>query len=736
MVMIPFRFHRQCLVFLAVGAFLFINSCDVLPNDPDEPEDDPAVTPSGPPRNFSREFWGEWIRMDTGEAWYITSNAIKVNNLTFSTDAALVKQSARVIEVSDGSRTYYLYASRPATSNFSGSIWGDVFPAGTAGRAVGSGLGGINVTISNINDRTKTTTTTTDNEGKFTANGVIAGDEYAVKAGDQTTVVLPNVNGDDVGTITVTTGVNFKTSIKPKAYTLAAEADMTRLYANLFSYALSIEIENTGTVDCTAAVYKLKLDDDLVLNSGSPAGILGTIEPGRRRVIDLTLACKEIQNEYEIKKIGITIDDPISGKSWDDSVSIKFNKAPVEFVVRSNKPVSGVIIAPNARAYAFKTASADTFAKVFAASLAVPWSVQDYLVVFSGATADTEAVYSLGINTVPDTNFADFLDVAKYAGNNTEDNAAKIVLQDKIMSYLYKNAIQYFNINLGDTAPEYKPVTVTDYKIRAFNGKNNAQIYPGETHYLDTRVRNNTGATITIESMVFATTSGYVTISDSTSTRKIGILGSGCYKTLASSLYGDGDTAAASAILFSSTVGVLRFAVADCPPGTQIPFTVTFTDSSGNIWTDALTIPVAAPEADIKMLIEYAYDLKDNGNNDNKANSGETVYLDIRFYNNGVHQASGLQAVLATTNPYVTIDKGTADIGDLSATAGSRYKTLTDTAGAGKISPAYFYDNDVSKAFQFTVDGACPAGEQIPFTVTFTDVWGSVWTSALTIRVY
>ena len=716
---------RPAVIFIIICT-LFMSACDTALNSGGNPHVPPVDEPSP---EFSPEFWGEWIRMDTGDAWYITSNAIKVNNQSFSTNAALVKQSGRVIEVSDGSRRYYLYASRPATSNFSGRITGDVSPSRTVNRAVGSGLGGITVIISNLNDKTKETTVATDDEGNFTANDVIAGDEYEVNAGDQTTVVLPNANGDDVGTITVTRGVNFKTSVKPKA----SSTDMTRLYANLFSYELTIEIENTGTVDCTAAVYTLELGSGLVLNAGSLTGILGTIEPRRKRVIDLTLACDAIQSEYEFKKIAITIDDPISGKSWDDSVSIKFNKVPVDFNVRSNRAVSGVIIAPNARAYSFKTSYSVN--SVYSASLSVPWSAQDYLVVFSGATADTETTYSLGINTLPDTNFTDFLDVARYADHNTEDSAAEIVMQDKIMSYLYKNAIQYFKINLGDSAPEYRPASITDYAVKVVSGSNDAQVYPGESHYLDIRLKNNASSAITITSAVLSTASDYgdyVTIDNDTAT--IGNLNAGYYKTLTSSL---GYASAASLLSSTYLSRAFKFAIAaDCPAGTQIPFTVTFTGSLGNVWTDTLTIPVMTPDVDI-VINNYSIREAANGNDDGIANPHETLYLDIRVWNSGANKAFGLQAVavLETTSDYVTLDNDTASIGDLN---GGYYKTLTDSSGAGKSSASsasLLYYNYLSNAFKFTIDGNCPIGEQLPFTITFTDSLGNNYTVAVTITV-
>jgi len=707
----------------------FINSCEFF-SSTDDKNNSQNKDPAGSSRQFSKEFWGEWIRMDTGDEWYISSNSIKVNSRAFPTDAELVKQSDRVIEVNDGSRKYFLFASRAANSSFSGRVASvGASDNRSIARAIGAGLGGMNVTISNLNNKTKTTSATTDSNGGFTVQDAIAGDEYEIKTGDQATIVLPNANGDNIGTISVTSGVNFKTIIRPAE----KATDMNRLYANLNSYVFSIEIENTGTVDCTAAVYSLELDNDLILNSGLKTGILGTIEPQKKKIIGLSISCGAIQDEYEFKRIGITIDDPIGKKSWDDSVSLKFNKAPVNFIMRSSSPVSGIIITPNAKAYSFKTG--DYSGRVYSASLTMPWSTKDYLVVFSGATADTEAVYSLGINVIPDTNFDNFIDLGNYEPNDTENQATPVYMRDKIISYLHKNDIDYFKINLGANAPEIKAVTIADYAIKESSGNDDSKANPNETHYLDIRVKNNTNTTINISSVSLSTTSDYVTIDNGTAT--IGNMNTGYYTTLTDSSASSSATYAY--LLYSSYLSkAFQFTIAgDCPAGTDIPFTVTFSDSSGNTWTDTLTIPIVATGATIiiNTPVTSNFSIKEaaNGNDDGKANPYETHYLDIRVKNSGNSNALGLQAVLSTTSAYVTIDNETAIIGDLTK---GYYTTLTDSASSSATYTYLLsYSKYLTQAFKFTIAGDCPVGTDIPFTVTFTDSWGNIWTDSLTVPV-
>jgi len=435
---------RYCIVLVTLFS-IFILGCPNL-NDPDNPN------VSGNPNNpgntsskYSKEFWGEWLRMDTGETWYIASNSIKINNSAPSTSVTLAKQSDRVIEVTESGRKYYLYASRTANASFTGKVVGFDQSALSIQRSVAGGKGWINVVIEDLDNGDKTTTTT-DGDGNFTADGIIPGDDYQITPeGGTPTTVIPTGDGDDVGTITISNGVNFKTSIIKPA---SSSTDMTRLYANMNAYTFDIVIENTGTTDCTAATYSLDFASDLIAESVPASQILGTIEPGKTKTIEISVRCQPIQNEYEYKKISITINDPISDKQWQDSVSLKFNKTPVNFDIKSNSAVSGIIIAPTAQAYSFRN--------VTSATVTVPWSAKDYLVVFSGATADTEAVYSLGIGVTPDSNFTAFTDTGNYEPNNTETAATAIAAQDKIMSYLHKNDIDYYKVNLGTTAPVFK----------------------------------------------------------------------------------------------------------------------------------------------------------------------------------------------------------------------------------------------------------------------------------------
>jgi hypothetical protein len=274
-----------------------------------------------------------------------------------------------------------------------------------------------------------------------------------------------------------------------------------------------------------------------------------------------------------------------------------------------------------------------------------------------------------------------------------------------------------------------------NYKIsEAANGNADGKANPHETHNLDIRIKNGGSSKVLGLQAALSTSNTYVTIDQGTAT--IGALSAGYYTTLTNDYYyGQSSTTSNANLLASSNLTkAFKFTIdGSCPTGTDIPFTVTFTDSWGNTWTDTFTIPVVSsigittPVANNYKIIEAA-----NGNDDGKANPHETHYLDIRIKNARSNRAVGLQVALSTTNSYVTIDQGTATIGDLDS---GYYKTLTDSVSSSSSNTTLLVSANLNMAFKFTIKGTCPAGTQLPFTITFTETGGNTWTDTLTISV-
>jgi hypothetical protein len=247
--------------------------------------------------------------------------------------------------------------------------------------------------------------------------------------------VIPTVDGDDMGVIAITSGVNFKISLIPTQ----PSTDMTGLYMNE-THQFEIEFENTGDEDCPAPSYAITEPGGVSI-TGALQGILGTIEPDEKKKLSIGVTCFALAGDHEYKKISITIADG-TGKTWEDSVSLRFYKEAMGFTIKAEKPVSGVLISPDSKTYSFTNVTDGT--------VVAPRRVSGRsLVVFSGATLETETRYSLDVGVEADGDFGAFIDTGRYEPNNTDGAAVSLGAQ-QAMAYLYKNDIDYYRVSYGD----------------------------------------------------------------------------------------------------------------------------------------------------------------------------------------------------------------------------------------------------------------------------------------------
>jgi len=400
------------------------------------------------PPLFGEEYWGEWIRMDTGDTWYFASNYRKVNTSYYSTSVDMEKQSQNVIKITEGTganiKQYFLYASRLRNSTFEASAVKNDGSRALFSRAVNVPSGTTALIEAVKNGVDKQTTEIGDN-GEFGAENIIAGDDYIVIIDDHEFTVTPNTDGDNVGTLTLTDGVNIKTSLTPQS----SSTDMMRLYSGK-SYDLTIIFTNIGSDISTAMEYRFTLPSGITItkNLNSPSlltsGDLQSIMPGKSREVNITISCGAISEEFEFKNIIIDTVD-FYGKTWTDSVSLKVNKESVTFNIKSNLAINGVVIVPNGKTYHFKTSG---YSSIYSADVTVPKYLKDYLIVFSGASADTEAKYSFAVDKIPASNFSEYTltDLNKYWPNGTEEQASIVNFDQEIKAYLLMNQANYYRV--------------------------------------------------------------------------------------------------------------------------------------------------------------------------------------------------------------------------------------------------------------------------------------------------
>ena len=125
-------------------------------------------------------------------------------------------------------------------------------------------------------------------------------------------------------------------------------------------------------------------------------------------------------------------------------------------------------------------------------------------------------------------------------------------------------------------------------------GNSDGAINPGEAIKLDIRVHNISGTDYGTVKAVLSSTSSYVTMSTISFT--YGDIPSRKYASVYVNNNNYGTSATATDIAMNANAtGAYRFSVsASTPAGTELPFTLTFTDSQNNTWTDTFSLTVVS----------------------------------------------------------------------------------------------------------------------------------------------
>ncbi|MFH1501771.1 MAG: C25 family cysteine peptidase [Candidatus Eisenbacteria bacterium] len=138
----------------------------------------------------------------------------------------------------------------------------------------------------------------------------------------------------------------------------------------------------------------------------------------------------------------------------------------------------------------------------------------------------------------------------------------------------------------------------------------------------------------------------------------------------------------------------------DTPDGEVVPFTLTITGSSRETWQSNFSIIASAP------VVEYAGHAADDpaygGNGSGCVEAGETIVVSLSLENTGSAGATSVSAAIASADPYVQINDGTAAIAAL---------------GSGNTLP-------VSPDYSVTLLPNCPALHEIVFDVSVGADWG------------
>jgi hypothetical protein len=287
-----------------------------------------------------------------------------------------------------------------------------------------------------------------------------------------------------------------------------------------------------------------------------------------------------------------------------------------------------------------------------------------------------------------------------------------------------------FPITNISAAVEYSSNVVYDGTSYSASGNNDGIANRGEAFRLNVELKNSGTSAVNGVTATLSSSDSYVTVNPASNSHTYGTIDAGDYKDIL-------DYYSSSASSISSAADADCFLVSvssSCPPGHQITFSLSVTDANNNSWSDTFVLTVAAIGASVEYSKHVFYDgtsYNAVGNADELLNKGETVRMNVELRNTGTSQVDNLSVTLSRPDPYTTINPasnshsyGTIDAGD--------YKDILDYYSSSTSSISSAADAD---CFLLTVSSSCPAGHQIPFTVSITDGNNNSWTDTFNATV-
>ncbi len=378
--------------------------------------------------NFSSEYYGKWLRVDTKEELNIISTTV-IDNYDIV--------SKNLIKVTKDDTTYYLMRAGLSDIVVKGtlnSISNDASHA-SARRSI-SRIAGVNVILQNILDSHIKSDVQTDDAGNFETSSLPSG-EYNLSIGDKAissiTISKPI---EDIGTYKLTGDNlhNFKAELI---------LDDEFLYADEKVHTGKIRIHNISNQIGYGLFYTLTLNDSDVKSFNYDL-VKGSIKPKEYADIPIQISFNQIAKNSKSVSVDVTIGDAKNNK-WKDSFKFTLYKGYFDVNIATEENiVKGYIIMPIT--HKVKNVAINGYG-----SIRLPLvSDEEYHLLLSNPSFENETAYSLGINSAIKS-FKNFNYTPAHEPNDTEVLATGIVLNSSIVSYLNATDLDYWKISLPES---------------------------------------------------------------------------------------------------------------------------------------------------------------------------------------------------------------------------------------------------------------------------------------------
>ena len=435
----------QILVFSAIASITGCGSSSdttAPPSDNTTPPSDNTTPPSDnttPPSDTTdsplKPYFGSWIWVDDGTELYITSDTVTGSDVLTEIDENQLK-------VYSNEKTYYLIRNGIKNVNVIGTI-NSLTNSGQSSRSISSrstsGVGGINVILSNVKDENISTTAVTDSNGDFDINDLPAG-TYDVSVDDgvegiQTQITLTD-SSEDVGNLFLTgdNTNNFKTELM---------MNDEFIYADGNTYAGVVRVHNVSQVDGIGLSYNITLTDN-TLKSFSFDNVLGSIPAQGYKDIPISMSFNSFLLNERTVTVNTTVKD-INYNEWNDSLYFKAYREKLRINFNSEQSIiRGYISLPNRNQKNINLSNG---------YIEAPYTIgHDYVIALANPDLSNETSYSIGFEA-PTADITYFNDTGKYESQNSSENGAVIVNEgSNISSYLHVGDIDFYRLKMDETA--------------------------------------------------------------------------------------------------------------------------------------------------------------------------------------------------------------------------------------------------------------------------------------------
>lgn len=408
-------------------------------------------TNSGSGYNIDKTFWGSWLGIGSEAVWYISGDAVlidgnaqilsSINTTSLSlNNGSLTFDSENILKyIKNGSTIpLYLYRSSGPTNTFTAAVSSDNVSSSSGARSLSS-LGGLSVIIQNMDNPSDVQALETDASGGIIVDEAILGDNYEITIPVQEGItsevsaeVTPLYDGQNLGVFDLlNSGPNFKMNLRTNSRMDLLRAD------GITDHTVYVDISNIGNADLDEAQYKITAINGLQL-SGQTADIVGTIQTGVTKTINLQVRCPQIATEWQDMELEIEVTDVYKAKIWTETLSLRFLqfKGQFELNINAQNGINGLIIDPEGIPTRIQSGT-NTFS----------FKLGDWTLVFGGGGSGFETKYGVGLSTPAPSDFNELTDASIGEPNNQFADATALLPGGTVLQYLGSKDVDFYSFN-------------------------------------------------------------------------------------------------------------------------------------------------------------------------------------------------------------------------------------------------------------------------------------------------